>query len=82
MKKTMVKYENIRKVYHFGETENVVIKNISLNIYEGEYVWITGKSGSGKSTLLNLLTGIDYADGGKITVKEDEITNSNFAHRF
>ncbi|NLG05701.1 MAG: ABC transporter ATP-binding protein [Clostridia bacterium] len=74
MKKTIVAYEDVRKVYHFGEKESVVLKNLSLEIYEGEYVWITGKSGSGKSTLLNVLTGIDRVDAGRVSVNDQVIS--------
>lgn len=70
----IVKYENVKKAYQFGETESVVLSNLSLDIYKGEYVWITGKSGSGKSTLLNVLTGIDNLDDGKISVNHEIVS--------
>lgn len=70
----IVVYKNINKSYHYGDKERVVLNNFSLDIYQGEYVWITGKSGSGKSTSLNILTGIDCADSGNIMVNNKEIT--------
>lgn len=48
----MIKLENVSKTYVNGV---VGLKNISLEIYDGEFVYITGKSGAGKSTLLKLI---------------------------
>jgi ABC-type lipoprotein export system ATPase subunit len=44
------------------------LKNIDLDIYQGEFVGIVGKSGSGKSTLINMLTGIDRPSQGEVWV--------------
>lgn len=48
----MIKLENVSKTYANGV---VGLRNVSLEIYEGEFVYITGKSGAGKSTLLKLI---------------------------
>lgn len=48
----MIKLENVSKTYANGV---IGLKNVSLKIYEGEFVYITGKSGAGKSTLLKLI---------------------------
>lgn len=48
----MIKLENVSKTYANGV---VALKNVSLEIYEGEFVYITGKSGAGKSTFLKLI---------------------------
>ncbi|MDE6585110.1 MAG: ABC transporter ATP-binding protein [Clostridia bacterium] len=58
----MIKAENIVKTYNATD----VLKGVSLNIKDGEFVVILGASGSGKSTLLNVLSGIEKADGGSI----------------
>lgn len=55
MKKTAVEARNIIKYYQMGEVTASVLKNISLEIYQGEFVSIMGPSGSGKSTLLYIL---------------------------
>lgn len=46
----------------------MALKNISLDILEGEFVAIIGKSGSGKSTLMNVMTGIDHVNSGEIFI--------------
>jgi len=58
---------------HFGK--NVVLRDISLEIAEGEFLTILGESGSGKTTLLNLLGGLDVPSSGAVSVAGDEITH-------
>lgn len=52
----------------FGSSD--IIKNIELDIQEGEFITILGKSGIGKSTLLKLISGIDTTYAGKILFKD------------
>ena len=54
----------------FGELE--VLKDISLQVKEGEVLSIIGPSGSGKSTLLRCATGLETPDSGEI-IKEGEV---------
>ncbi|MCL2616204.1 MAG: ABC transporter ATP-binding protein [Defluviitaleaceae bacterium] len=60
----MVHIENIDK--HFGS--NHVLKNISLDITQGELVSLLGPSGCGKTTLLRLIAGLETQDGGSIYI--------------
>ena len=55
----LIKIKNIYKSYGKGSVKNEVLKDIYLNINEGEFVSIMGKSGSGKSTLLNIIATIE-----------------------
>ncbi|HHY73973.1 MAG TPA: ATP-binding cassette domain-containing protein [Bacillus bacterium] len=64
----IIALENVVKTYKNDGVANTVLKGISLQIAEGEFVGIIGKSGSGKSTLLNMITGIDLPTSGGITV--------------
>ncbi len=51
-----------------------VLKDISINVNDGEIVSILGPSGCGKTTLLNLILGITEADGGRIIYNGEDIT--------
>ena len=54
-----------------------VLKDISLDVEEGEVLSIIGPSGSGKSTLLNIVGGIDTADSGSVTVAGEVMQGMN-----
>ena len=69
----MISAQNIKKSY--GEIN--VLKNINLEIPQGEIVSITGKSGAGKSTLLHILGTLDYADEGNLTICDQSISGLN-----
>ena len=61
----MLRLENIHKTYNLGTPNALhVLKGISLDIQDGEFVSIMGASGSGKSTLLNILGILDNYDEG------------------
>ena len=62
----MIKIRNLHKFYGTGESKNEVLKGISLNIKDGDFLVILGASGSGKSTLLNVISGLEPADTGEI----------------
>src|SRR5246127_3730463 len=48
----------------FGK--NIVLRNISLEVAEGEFLTILGESGSGKTTLLRIIAGFEHADSGEV----------------
>lgn len=72
----MVELIRLNSVYHSFPTsvnQAPVLKNISLNITDGETVAITGPSGSGKSTLLSILGLLDTATRGEYFLRDQEI---------
>lgn len=71
----MIKIENVTKSYGEKENRQQVLKNISLEIKDGDFIVILGASGSGKSTLLNVISGLERPDGGKISYDEEDITS-------
>ena len=65
----IIKVDNLRK--HYGQLE--VLKDISLEVAEGEVVCIIGPSGSGKSTLLRCLNALEEVTSGEVVVLEHNI---------
>ena len=70
---SLIEVKNLSKVYGSGEAEVTALKNINLNIEQGEFVAIVGPSGSGKSTLLHLLGGVDKPSSGEVIIKGESI---------
>ena len=70
---TLIEVKNLNKIYGSGEAEVKALKNINLNIEQGEFVAIVGQSGSGKSTLLHLLGGVDKPSDGEVIIKGKSI---------
>ncbi|GHA09235.1 spermidine/putrescine ABC transporter ATP-binding protein PotA [Oceanisphaera arctica] len=58
-----------------------IIDNLDLSIYDGEFLTILGPSGCGKTTVLRLLAGLEQADGGRITLADEDITRVAAEHR-
>ncbi len=64
-----IEASGIDKVYWDGDRELQVLKNISLEVKQGEGVAILGPSGSGKTTLLNILSGLDCPTRGQVKLE-------------
>lgn len=71
MEKVLVKLENISKKY----TDKYIIKNLSLEIYEGEFITLLGASGCGKTTILRLISGLEEVTSGKIYIDDIDVTD-------
>lgn len=70
----MLKIKNLRKVYKEGSANAVeALKDINLEVSDGEFVAIMGESGSGKTTLLNIISLIDKETSGRIFLDEKEV---------
>ncbi|MEE0060872.1 MAG: ABC transporter ATP-binding protein [Acutalibacteraceae bacterium] len=82
--KTMIKFDNVSKDYILFKNDrerfkslffkpknakhHMALKNVSLEIFEGESVGIIGDNGAGKSTLLKMITGVAFPDSGEVNV--------------
>lgn len=71
MKKVIVRLENFSKSYGTKE----VIKDINLDVYEGEFLTLLGSSGCGKTTILRAISGLDYPSSGTIFIDGENVTN-------
>lgn len=73
----MIKIQNIYKSYGNGGSKTEILKGISLDIADGDFVVILGASGSGKSTFLNVISGLENADSGSILYDGKDICKMN-----
>ena len=77
MDSVIVRLEDISKT--FGDKK--IIKNFSLDIYEGEFITFLGPSGCGKTTLLRIISGLEDATSGKVYIEGEDVTNEIPAKR-
>ena len=75
--KSIIKARGLCKSFILGKTANNVLKNINLDIYEGDFTVIMGSSGSGKSTLLYSISTMDNPSAGSLELLGKDITNLN-----
>lgn len=70
----VISAKEICKNYHIGKDATSIIKNITLEIKEGDFVSIVGPSGSGKSTLLYLLSGMEPLTSGTVQLLGNDLS--------
>lgn len=75
----MIKIENLHKFYGMGGSRTEVLKGISLDITDGDFLVLLGASGSGKSTLLNVISGLEPADEGSVLYDGTDISGQTDA---
>ncbi len=76
-KRVIIETKNLIKTYGEGEALTYALNDVSIKVYEHDFLVILGGSGSGKSTLLNMLGAIDRVESGNILVNGKDITKYN-----
>ena len=74
--KPLIELRSVVKVYESLAGSVTALNGIDLQVFQGEFLVVTGKSGSGKTTLVNMLTGLDRSTSGEIWVNGEPL------HRF
>jgi putative ABC transport system ATP-binding protein len=73
----LITLKRVIKRYETPSGSFTALRNINLEVQQGEFVAVVGKSGSGKSTLINILTGIDNPTSGEIYVASTGVHSLN-----
>ncbi len=74
---TVIKVDNLKKVYKMGREKVLALNSIDLDIQHGEVCSLLGSSGSGKSTLLNIMAGLEKPTKGSVKIKKFRIERMN-----
>lgn len=74
MQETLIRIQNVRKIYQIGNETVVALDRINTEIGRGEICCIFGTSGSGKSTLLNQVSGMEKPTEGNVFIGKTDIT--------
>ena len=69
----MIKLRNITKYYSTGFVKTFVLRDIDLEVKEGDFLTIMGPSGAGKSTLLHILETLDRPDAGELNYSGTDV---------
>lgn len=77
----MIKVENLQKIFRTEEVETRALRNVNLEVKEGEFVAIMGPSGCGKSTLLNILGLLDNPTEGTYLLMGRDVGQFTESHR-
>ena len=67
----IVRLDNVSKSF---DGVNYVIKNLSLDVYEGEFLTLLGSSGCGKTTILRMISGLEHVTDGKVFIDNVDVT--------
>ena len=74
MKDTIIKLDDVWKIYKMGEVEVPALRGLNLRINRGEFVAVQGASGSGKSTALNSIGCLDVPTKGRVYLEGKDIS--------
>ncbi|SFB74627.1 ABC transporter ATP-binding protein [Tropicimonas isoalkanivorans] len=71
---SILKFSNVSKSFGEGTAKTDVLRNIDLDVRDGEFLVLLGFSGTGKTTLINLMAGLEFPTKGEVTFKGAPIT--------
>lgn len=74
MRKSVIKLENVWKIYKMGDVEVNALQGLSLDVVKGEFLAIMGPSGSGKSTAVNMIGCLDVPTRGRVILDGHDIS--------
>ena len=74
-KQVLIRVRSISKTYRMGDVVVHALRDIDLDIMQGEYLSVMGPSGSGKSTLFNMIGALDKPSGGSIDIAGVDLTS-------
>jgi putative ABC transport system ATP-binding protein len=78
---TILKAEDLEKVYRVGKVDVPALRGITLSVQEGEFLAVMGPSGCGKSTMLHLMGGLLTPTKGRIIIDGEDLTAASDARR-
>lgn len=79
LQNSLLTLSGVGRTFTMGDVKVEVLRNISLQILDGEFLAIVGPSGSGKSTLINLIGGLDQPTVGRIEFLGQDLTQATKA---
>jgi len=77
MDESLIKIQDITKIYEMGEVKVHALRGVSLEVAEGEFLAIMGPSGSGKSTLMNIIGCLDQPSAGSYWLDGTDVGRLN-----
>ncbi len=75
----LLRLEHVDRTFQMGEVAVHALRDVSLQIREGELLLMVGPSGSGKSTILNVVGGLDTVTGGEVWFRDQDMTRFSAA---
>ncbi len=79
MTEALVDVREVNRSFHGAGAVVHAVRDVSLQVYSGEFVALRGRSGSGKTTLLNLIAGLDRPDSGSVYLEGEEVSSASEA---
>ena len=74
MTPALVEVRDVSRTFTLSDTAVHAVRNVTIEVADGEFVALRGRSGSGKTTLLNLIAGLDRPDSGTVHLAGEEIS--------